>query len=58
MSDDRPKADLDEEELGGETPCWAHLLDDEGRLPGPAQTAGGPASTPADTQATETHQRG
>jgi hypothetical protein len=25
------------EPLGGEPPCWAHLLDDDGRMPEPAR---------------------
>lgn len=28
-----PTAPEVDEELGGEPPCWAHLLDDDGHLP-------------------------
>jgi hypothetical protein len=58
VSDDRSTPDLDDEELGGEMPCWAHLLDDEGRMPEPAQATLVPASaTPADSEAAETEHR-
>jgi hypothetical protein len=28
-----PAASRDDEPLGGESPCWMHLLDDDGRMP-------------------------
>jgi hypothetical protein len=44
---DRP-ADTpeDDEPMGGDSPCWAHLLDEDGRMPEPAQPTSEPR-TPA-----------
>ena len=32
-SDSPEPTDLPDADLGGEPPCWMHLLDDNGRMP-------------------------